>query len=63
MPEPARPAPVVVPRSTSHLARLFDAKLTPRIFALFFVALALMCAAAAGIGYATRSMQHVEVRR
>ena len=63
MPEPVRPAPAAAPQSTSHPARWLDTKLTPGIFALFFVALALMCAAAAGIGYVTRGMRHVEVLR
>ncbi len=51
------------PRSSSRVSRLLDAKLTPGIALLFFVALALMCAAAAGIGYVTQNLRHVEVHR
>lgn len=56
MRKPATPPP-------SRFARLFEAKLTPGIAVLFFVALAVMCAAAAGIGYVAQNLRHVEVRR
>ena len=45
------------------LSRLLDAKLTPRITLVFFVALALICAAAAGIGYVTQNLRHAEAHR
>lgn len=58
MPEPARTNP-----STSRLARMLDTKLTPGVALLFFVALAVMCAAAVGIGYVAHNLRHAEVRR
>ena len=50
-------------RSESRFAALFERKLTPGIALLFFVALALMCAAAAGIGYVTQNLRHASVHR
>ena len=50
-------------RSASRFAALFERRLTPAIALLFFVALALMCAAAAGIGYVTQNLRHAAVHR
>ena len=50
-------------RSESRFAALFERKLTPGIALLFFLALALMCAAAAGIGYVTENLRHPAVHR
>ncbi len=61
MAEPIR-NPKTTPPS-SRFAWLFEAKLTPGIAALFFVALAIMCAAAAGIGYVVQNQRQTAVRR
>ena len=58
--DPVRRAPTP---SRSRLAALFERKLTPGIARVFFVALALMCAAAAGIGYVSQNLRHVAVHR
>lgn len=55
------PSPPPLRRNASRLNRLAQAKLTPGVAALFFVALALMCAAAAGIGYVAQQMRHTGV--
>lgn len=58
--------PIRDPKTTklsARFARLFEAKLTPGIAMLFFVALAIMCAAAAGIGYVAQNLRHTEIRR
>ena len=62
---PTDPVPRAPPPRTSgsRFAALFERKLTPGIALLFFVALALMCAAAAGIGYVTQNLRHTEVHR
>lgn len=50
-------------RPPSRFARMFDAKLTPGVALMFFVALALMCAMAAGIGYVTHDLAHATAHR
>ena len=62
---PTDPVRRVTPpsRARSRFATLFERKLTPGIALLFFVALALMCAAAAGIGYVTQNLRHAAVHR
>ena len=57
------PGPLASPKPTSRLARVFGTKLTPGVAVLFFVALAVMCAVAAGIGYVSGNLRHMEVRR
>lgn len=62
MPEPTRPVRLASPKPSSRIARMFDAKLTPGVAVLFFVALAVMCAVAAGIGYVSQNLRQTEVR-
>lgn len=50
-------------RPSSRFARLFDAKLTPGVALAFFVALAAMCAAAAGIGAVAQHLRHAPIHR
>ena len=63
------PTPAPDPRAasdrrwTSRFNRIFEAKLTPTVALLFFVALAVMCGLAAGIGYVSQNLRHAEVRR
>ena len=47
----------------SRFTRPLDAKLTPGVIALFFVALAVVCALATGIGAAMQHLRHAEVHR
>ena len=62
---PTDPTPRLTPsrRRPSRLAALLDTKLTPGVALLFFVALALMCAVAAGIGFVTQNLRHGAVHR
>ena len=61
MADPTRRRSRVTP-FTAWFNRLFEAKLTPGIAVLFFVALAVMCGLAAGIGYVAQNLRHSETR-